>query len=166
MTRIFGVVAALGVLACGGKKPAPAPAKPMPPAPAPPHVADLPKEEPAPAPAPAPAPPPATPPPVDHPPELFDPPWTTVGVGQTISFSVAAIDQDLDETAVSVTKMPAGAKFDALTQTITWTPTKKDMPVGQFTIGATTGPITWKDGNVSGKATIVKQLEIAVVAKK
>jgi hypothetical protein len=165
MTRIFGglaAVAALGMLACGGKKNAPA----APPAPAP-----------SPAPAPPPTPPtppppqdhavkPPAPAPVDHPPQLFEPAWKTVGVGQTISFSVAAIDQDLDETAVTVTKMPASAKFDALTQTITWTPTKKDMPEGEFTVGATTGPIEWKDGNVSGKGAVVSNFKIAVVAKK
>jgi hypothetical protein len=62
--------------------------------------------------------------------------------------------------------MPASATFDALTQTITWTPTAKDMPAGEFTVGATTGPIAWKDGNVSGTRAEVKTLSIPVVAKK
>ena len=59
---------------------------------------------------------------IDHPPELELPAWQAVGVGQTISFSTAVIDQDLDETASRVTAMPASARFDALTQTVTWTP--------------------------------------------
>src|SRR5262245_13127835 len=67
-----------------------------------------------------------------HDPEVFPPEWTKVGVGQTISFSVAAIDQDLDETAVEVTAMPAGAAFDPLTQTVTWTPTKAQIGSQKF----------------------------------
>ncbi|MCB9564724.1 MAG: hypothetical protein H6709_17905 [Kofleriaceae bacterium] len=73
---------------------------------------------------------------IDHPPELELPAWQAVGVGQTISFSTAVIDQDLDETASRVTAMPASARFDALTQTVTWTPTKADMPAGKFQITA------------------------------
>jgi len=156
------VLALAGAVSCGGKKETPA--APVPPTPS--HdVAEAPPPVPSPVhPIDTPAPP--APAKVDRPPELFDPPWKSVGVGQTISFSVAAIDQDLDETAVTVTKMPASASFDAITQTITWTPTKKDMPAGEFTIGATTGPIEWKDGNVSGKGAVVKTFEIAVTAKK
>jgi hypothetical protein len=68
----------------------------------------------------------------DSPPEVFAPKWKKVGVGQTVHFSVAAIDQDLDETAVMVTKLPASAKFDAITQTVSWTPTQADLPKGVF----------------------------------
>jgi hypothetical protein len=67
---------------------------------------------------------------VDHKPEVFAPPWTKVGVGQTIHFSVAAIDQDLEETRVDVTAKPESATFDALTQTVSWTPTKADLATG------------------------------------
>lgn len=150
MTRIFGALALLGAFACGGKKEAPvAPAPPpSPPAPAPAHVV---------TPLPTPAPTPAAPATPDRPPELFAPPWTAVGVGQTISFSVAAIDQDLDETIVNVTKMPKSATFDAITQTVTWTPTKADLPQGEFTVGAT---------NADGKSSVVKTWTIAVTAKK
>ncbi len=69
---------------------------------------------------------------VDHPPELFAPAWKRIGVGQTIHFSVAAIDQDLDETRVEVSNLPKSASFDAITQTVTWTPTKADVPRAQF----------------------------------
>src|ERR1700744_3702703 len=90
----------LGICACGGAKPAP----------------------PAPAPAPVVVAPPAPPPPFSvpdtHDPEWFTPAWTKVGVGQTIAFSTATIDQDLDETHVEVTKLPPTAKFDAITQTV------------------------------------------------
>jgi hypothetical protein len=74
------------------------------------------------------------PPPADNAPEVFAPAWTKVGVGQKVSFGVAAIDQDLDETRVTVKAMPASASFDAITQTITWKPTKKDLPAGTFTV--------------------------------
>jgi hypothetical protein len=67
-------------------------------------------------------------------PEFFPPAWKKVAVGQTISFSTAVIDQDLDETSVSATKLPASAKFDAITQTITWTPAKTDMPKASFEV--------------------------------
>jgi hypothetical protein len=97
-------------------------------------------------PAPVPTP---TPPAPDHPPEQFPPAYKKVGVGQTVSFSVAAIDQDLDETRVVVTSMPKSAKFDAVTQTVTWTPTKADMPSAAFVLEVSqqgrgkTVPATW-----------------------
>jgi hypothetical protein len=67
-------------------------------------------------------------------PEFFPPAWKKVAVGQTISFSTAVIDQDLDETAVVASKLPPTAKFDAITQTITWTPAKTDMPKATFEV--------------------------------
>lgn len=120
-TVFLGVIPFL--LSCGGGgKPAPLP--PGPPS-GPPDVATKPE----PKPPVIPDAPPARP---DSPPEVFAPHWKKVGVGQTIHFSVAAIDQDLDETRVMVTKLPASAKFDAITQTVTWTPTKADLPKGTF----------------------------------
>jgi hypothetical protein len=77
---------------------------------------------------------PEPPPAADRPPELFEPQIKKVGVGQTVSFATTAIDQDLDDTRVEVTKMPASAKFDPITQTVTWKPTKADMPAGEFTL--------------------------------
>ncbi len=68
---------------------------------------------------------------VDREPELFMPPFSGVGLGQTVSFSTAAIDQDLDDIAVTVTSLPASATFDAITQTITWRPTKDDVKAGK-----------------------------------
>src|SRR5580765_466505 len=108
------LLALVAVGACGGSKPA----APQPPAPAP---------EPGPGGA---TPPPAPvheepPPPITeapHDPEFFAPAWKKVGVGQTIHFGVSVIDQDLDDTSVNVTKLPKTARFDALTQTVTWTP--------------------------------------------
>jgi hypothetical protein len=70
-------------------------------------------------------------------PEFFPPAWKKVAVGQTISFSTAVIDQDLDETSVAATKLPAGATFDAITQTVTWTPAKTDMPKASFELTIT-----------------------------
>jgi hypothetical protein len=167
MTRHFGTRAALAALvfaACGGKKPTPTPtprppiADTMPSRPEPPASPDMPPEPAKPEAPPAPA--------STHAPEFFAPNWTQVGVGQTISFSVAVIDQDLDETAVTVTKMPASARFDPITQTITWTPTKADMPKATFTVGATTGPITWKGNDVAGTNATTKTFEIAVTKQK
>ena len=83
---------------------------------------------------PAPPPAPIGEPVVDHAPQMYPPAWKTVGVGQTISFGTSAIDQDLDETRVTVTKLPASATFDPITQTVTWTPTKADLPKGEFTV--------------------------------
>jgi hypothetical protein len=93
---------------------------------------------------PVPTPEPAKPAPVEadqpfaikdqYPPEQFGPAWKKVGVGQTISWSTAVIDQDLDETRVDVIAHPPSAKFDPLTQTVTWTPTKADMPKGEFMV--------------------------------
>jgi hypothetical protein len=65
---------------------------------------------------------------VDAPPELFPPIYKKIGVGQTVSFSTSAIDQDLDETRVDVTDLPKSATFDPITQTVVFTPTKADIP--------------------------------------
>ncbi|MEO8707267.1 MAG: hypothetical protein ABI867_44985, partial [Kofleriaceae bacterium] len=113
--------------ACGGKKPptpAPSPGS---------NVAEAPK------PIPPPTPPvePPVPQKANTPPEVFAPAWKKVGVGQTIHFSVAAIDQDLDDTRVMVTAMPKSARFDALTQTVSWTPVKADLPKASFTLEIT-----------------------------
>jgi hypothetical protein len=70
-------------------------------------------------------------------PEFFPPAWKKVAVGQTVSFATTIIDQDLDETAVTATKLPASAKFDAVTQTIIWTPAKTDMPKASFELTIT-----------------------------
>jgi hypothetical protein len=86
-----------------------------------------------PTPVPAPYTPPPAPQRADRPPELFPPAWKKVGVNQQISFSTAAIDQDLDDTAVNVTAMPKSAKFDALTQMVTWKPTQDDLKAGKGT---------------------------------
>jgi hypothetical protein len=124
------LIAAVVAGGCGGSgtpvtSPGPAPA-PTPESPETEQVSQTPEEQPEPAQL----RPPETPP--DREPEVFPPAWKTVGVGQKISFAVTAIDQDLDETRVLVTAMPPTATFDALTQTVTWTPSKKDMPAGKF----------------------------------
>src|SRR3569833_3594148 len=56
--------------------------------------------------------------PDSHEVEWFAPAWKKVGLGQTISFGTSAIDQDLDETRVEVTRMPFSARFDPITQTV------------------------------------------------
>ncbi len=124
---VVGLVASF-TLACGSKKPEPTPAPSVAAPAATPAVVTVP---------PTPAPDaPVTPAP-DSPPEVFPPPFTKVGVGQTVHFSVAAIDQDLDETRVEVSVMPKSARFDALTQTVTWKPTKADGAKADFTLQIT-----------------------------
>src|SRR5882724_10366477 len=100
MLRTLIVVALAS--ACGSKPP-PAPPSPPTPTPTPTPTPDSPLE------------PPPVAPEEPHEPEFFAPAWTKVGVGQSISFGIPVIDQDLDETRVIVTKMPATAKFDAIT---------------------------------------------------
>jgi hypothetical protein len=102
--------------------------------------------------------PPAMP---DRPPQVFPPAWKAVGVGQKISFAVTAIDQDLDETRVDVTSMPATAKFDALTQTVTWTPSKKDLPKATFVLH-----VSNLDADGKETASWDQTFEIAVLKKK
>jgi hypothetical protein len=100
---------------------------------------------------------------VQRKPEVFPPAWTRVGVGQTISFGVTAIDQDLDETRVEVTTMPASATFDALTQTVTWTPTKPEIATGgSFVLKVSQAD---KPGGAWTRSEEVK-FDIAVDAKK
>lgn len=140
------------LVSCGGKgKPAPPPAGP--PAPAPGQTVDA-------GPDPGSAGAPVAPAAPDRAPELFPPPFKTVGVGQTVAFSTAAIDQDLDDVRVMVTAMPASARFDALTQTVTWTPAKADLAAGK---GAFTLEVT---DLTHGTAARQVQWEIAVGKKK
>jgi hypothetical protein len=136
--RTLGILFALG--ACGGSKPAPA----APPAPAPA------------APEPPAGPPPPFSVPDTHEVEFFQPAWNKVGVGQMVVFSTATIDQDLDETRVEVTKLPASAKFDAITQTVIWTPTKADMPKADFEVSIT---------QPGRNKTATRMFSIAVVPK-
>ena len=105
----------LAGLSCGGggKKPLPPPVVEKPAAPPPVVV-------------------PPAPPEVDSPPELFAPVYKKIGVGQTVHFSVAAIDQNLDETRVEVTDLPKSATFDAITQTVSFTATRADVPRAEF----------------------------------
>jgi hypothetical protein len=69
--------------------------------------------------------------------EWFAPAWKKVGLGQTISFGTSAIDQDLDETRVDVTRMPFSARFDPITQTVVWTPAIADLPKAEFEVAIT-----------------------------
>jgi hypothetical protein len=91
-----------------------------------------------------------------HEPEFFPPAWKQVGVGQKVAFSTAVIDQDLDETRSEVTKLPDSAKFDAITQTIVWTPTKADMPKAEFELQVS---------QPGRSKTVTKTFSIEVVAK-
>ena len=122
-SAVFASVVAVGCSGADGPKPTPVP-EPSP----------NPSPHPNPDPTPTPTPDPTPPAHADREPEFFPPAWKKVGVGQPISFATTVIDQDLDETRVEVTAMPASATFDALTQTVTWKPTKADLPAGKFAL--------------------------------
>ena len=152
----------ISICACGGSTPTPTPIPTPTPTPTPiGPTADRPEPRP-----PAPEKPFAIE--DSHTPEFFRPAWTKVGVGQTISFSTAVIDQDLDETRVEVAMMPASAKFDPITQTITWTPTQADLeaaepcchhhPQGHFVL-------TFRQPGRPDKSVQGAQFSIEVVAK-
>ncbi len=135
----------LGVLvafSCGGGKPQPAPPVPKP-------NPDVAKPDPKPDQKPEPPKQAEAPKRGEHEVELFPPAWKKVGIGQEIHFSTSAIDQDLDETSVLVTQMPKSARFDAITQTVVWKPTKDDLPAGTFELSVTqpgknvTKKVTW-----------------------
>ncbi len=104
---------------------------------------------------------PPTPPRPNRAPEVFAPGWKTVGVGQTVTFSVAAIDQDLDDVKVEITSMPASATFDAITQTVVWTPTKADLPKANFTLA-----VTELTGTGAGAPPMSVSWDLAVAKKK
>lgn len=92
-----------------------------------------------------------------HAPEWFPPAWKKVAIGQTIAIATTLIDQDLDETAVTVKKMPASAKFDAITQTIVWTAAAADAPKATFELEVT---------QPGRNKTLTKTFSIAVVKGK
>ncbi len=124
---MFGLVTSGVLLACGGGKAKPEEPKRDP-------FADPKPVDPTPAPTPPVKPDPVPVTKADRAPEFIPTYIKQVGVGQKVSFGVPVIDQDLDETIVEVTKLPASAKFDAITQTITWTPAKADQPKAEFEI--------------------------------
>ncbi|MBK9029742.1 MAG: hypothetical protein IPL61_00110 [Myxococcales bacterium] len=105
--------------------------------------------------------PPAPPPRLNRAPEVFAPGWKSVGVNQTIAFSVAAIDQDLDDVKVEVMSMPASATFDPITLTVVWRPTKMDLPKANFTLA-----ITELTGPGAGQPPLSVSWDIAVTPKK
>lgn len=131
----FTVALAAAALSCGGGGSS-RPVTPPTPSTGPVSSPISPPADPDPAPQPTSTPTtePTSEPKPDQPPEVFAPAVKALGVGQTTSFSVAAIDQDMDETAVTVTKLPASATFDAITQTVTFTPTKTDLGKAEFVL--------------------------------
>lgn len=162
MLQRWWIVSTSLLIACGGNKPKPEPLKPTPEAEAKPvDVAEAPKPPP---PDTAHAQPPAPPPPADHAPEWRPPDWKQVGVGQRISFGTDVIDQDADETSVSLAKAPKTAKFDAITQTVTWTPAKDELGKQDFQIAIAqpNKPVVTRDFSIE----VVKDKVPAPVAEE
>lgn len=135
MNRVKLWCFALGLVACGAGKTAPI--KPAPP-PSPDAAVVTPDAAPPAPPVDAAPPVVEVKPPVDSPPEWFAPVWKKVGVGQKIAFGIEAIDQDLDETVVTLTKAPKSAKYDPVTLTVSWTPTKADLGKQDFEVSIAT----------------------------
>ena len=150
--RTLGLLAICATACGGGQAPAPAPviAETAPVSPSPqqplPTVDDsLARKMTAPPVAP------------DTPPETFAPVYKKVGVGQTISWGTTAIDQDLDETRTELTRMPPSARWDAITQTVTWTPTAAEIGPQEFALTIT---------QPARQLTRVDSWKIEVTAKK
>ncbi len=157
MRGILAIAAATAALSCGGKGKQPPP-NPGPTAGSLPPTGDEPATPVAPGTSLAPQAPAAA----NRPPEFFNPPWPAAGVGQTVSFSTAAIDQDLDTLAVTVDELPASARYDAITQTITWTPTKDEAKAS----GKGIFKITVKETNKAAEPPLLVKMEIPIITGK
>ncbi|HUH01825.1 MAG TPA: hypothetical protein VML75_07500 [Kofleriaceae bacterium] len=75
--------------------------------------------------------------PANDPPELEPVPVRAVGVGQRVSFGLAAVDPESDTTRVELIEKPASATYDPITLTVTWTPTRADLPAATFLVRVT-----------------------------
>jgi hypothetical protein len=75
-----------------------------------------------------------------QPPELELPPYTRVAPGREIAFGLNAVDQDGDTLVVELLEHPPSAKYDPVTLTVSWKPSKADMPVGHFRVRLTEIP--------------------------
>ncbi|MBT8491526.1 MAG: hypothetical protein KJO07_00585 [Deltaproteobacteria bacterium] len=73
----------------------------------------------------------------NHPPDFELPHYRRVGVGQKITFGLEMIDEDQDEVKVELIGKPDSAKYDPLTLTVSWKPTRRDLPMGQFKVKMT-----------------------------
>jgi hypothetical protein len=73
----------------------------------------------------------------NRPPDFELPHYRKVGVGQRITFGLEMIDQDQDEVKVELIGKPESASYDPATLTVSWKPTRKDMPMGQFKVKMT-----------------------------
>ncbi len=78
--------------------------------------------------------------PGNRPPEFEYPPYHQVAPGKTISFGLHAIDQDGDTIRIDLVASPRSASYDPVTLTVTWKPTSKDAPAGDFKVKVTETP--------------------------
>jgi hypothetical protein len=86
----------------------------------------------------------ATPPkPVNNPPVINTVAAQTVTVGQTMTFNVTGSDPDAGDTITySATGLPAGATFNASTQTFAWTPTSSKTGTFNVTFTVSDGMLS------------------------
>jgi hypothetical protein len=75
--------------------------------------------------------------PPNHAPELKLPPYTQVGLGQTIGFGIEVIDEESDAIRVELEEKPASATYDPRTLTVVWRAAAEDQPAGRFQIRVT-----------------------------
>ena len=73
----------------------------------------------------------------NEPPSFELPAYTRVGVGQEVGFGLEVVDLESDWFKVDLVGKPKSASFDPYTLTVTFTPTKADMPEAHFTVRIT-----------------------------
>jgi len=86
------------------------------------------------APAPSPAPAAAR---VNRLPLIETLPFTDWQVGKPLHFGIHALDPDDDGVKIELLQKPMTATYNALTQTVSWTPTAKDGSEGRFRVRVT-----------------------------
>ena len=101
------------------------------------------------------------PPNPNNPPTFEVPAYEKVGVGQEIGFGLEVIDEESDVFAIELIAKPASATFDHPTLTVVWTPTKADMPAGEFAVR-----ISEKRRDNGDARSFVHYFSIAVAASK
>jgi len=69
---------------------------------------------------------------VNHAPVLTQIMDKTATVGTPLTFTIAAIDPDIDSLIYSATGLPSGAAFDPVTRSFTWTPL--DSMIGNYSV--------------------------------
>jgi|GEM_PF-1312194 len=100
----------------------------------------------------------------NEPPSFEIPVYKVVGVGQEVGFGLEVVDLESDWFKVDLVKKPASATFDPYTLTVTFTPTKEDMPEAHFTVKITE-TLRTAEGKPGAKRSATHHFAIAVSEK-